>query len=114
MISTSARKAKGRRLQNKVRELLIEKFDFHPDDIKTAVMGESGEDIRLAHSARKKFPFSVECKNQEKLNIWSSLEQAEANSEKGKPVLIFKRNRSKTYAVLEIQDFIELINDRSD
>ena len=30
-------------------------------------------------------------------------------SEKGKPVLIFKRNRSKTYAVLEIQDFIDLI-----
>jgi hypothetical protein len=109
MISTSARKAKGRRLQNKVRELLIEKFDLHPDDIKTAVMGESGEDIRLAHSARKKFPFSVECKNQEKLNIWSSLEQAEDNSNDYTPLLIFKRNRSKTYVTLSLEDFLDLL-----
>ena len=111
MISTSARKAKGRRLQNKVRELLIEKFDFHPDDIKTAVMGESGEDIRLAHSARQKFPFSVECKNQEKLNIWSSLEQAEENSGNHSPLVIFKRNRSKTYAVLEFDELLKLLNE---
>ena len=53
MISTSARKAKGRRLQNKVRELLIEKFDLHPDDIKTAVMGESGEDISCTISEKE-------------------------------------------------------------
>ena len=109
MISTSARKAKGRRLQNKVRELLIEKFDLHPDDIKTAVMGESGEDIRLAHSARKKFPFSLECKNQEKLNIWSSLEQAEDNANDYTPLLIFKRNRSKTYVTLSLEDFLDLL-----
>ena len=72
-------------------------------------MGASGEDILLSPAARKLFPFSVECKAQEKLNIWSSLEQAEENAQKGKPVLVFKRNRSKTYAVLQIEDFIELI-----
>ena len=33
--------------------------------------------IYLFHlKIRKLFPFSVECKNQEKLNIWSSLEQS--------------------------------------
>ena len=109
MISTSARKAKGRRLQNKVRELLIEKFDIHPDDIKTADMGESGEDIKMAHGARQKFPFSVECKNQEKLNIWSSLEQAEENCGDYKPLLIFKRNRSKTYVTLSLEDFLDIL-----
>ena len=72
MISTSSRKAKGRRLQNKVRDLILEKFDLHPDDVRGAIMGESGEDIKLSHSARKLFPFSVECKAQEKLNIWES------------------------------------------
>ena len=34
---------------------------------------------------------------------------AEKNSGDSNPVLIFKRNRSKTYAVLEIEDFIKLI-----
>ena len=109
MISTSSRKAKGRRLQNKVRDLILEKFDLHPDDVRGAIMGESGEDIRLAHSARKKFPFSVECKNQEKLNIWSSLEQAEDNASDYTPLLIFKRNRSKTYVTLSLEDFLELL-----
>ena len=113
MISTSSRKAKGRRLQNKVRELLIEKFDIHPDDIKTAVMGESGEDIKMAHGARQKFPFSVECKNQEKLNIWDSLKQAESNAGKHIPLLVFKRNRSKIYATIEFERLLELLDEDS-
>ena len=50
-------------------------------------------------------------KNQEKINIWESLNQAEENSGDYPPVLIFKRNRSKTYAVLEIDDFIDIINE---
>jgi len=103
-------KNKGKRLQNKVRDLILEKFNqLEPDDVRSITMGDSGEDILLSPAARRLFPFSVECKNQEKLNIWSSLEQAEENAQKGKPVLVFKRNRSKTYAVLQIEDFIELI-----
>ena len=75
-------------------------------------MGDSGEDILLSPAARKLFPFSVECKNQEKLNIWSSLEQTETNAGKHTPFLIFKRNRSKTYAVLQLDDLMEMLNER--
>ena len=108
MKSRSA-KNKGKRLQNTIRDVLLETFDtLEPDDIKSAVMGDSGEDIQLS-PARKLIPYSIECKNQEKLNIWGALEQAEKNSGDSNPVLIFKRNRSKTYAVLEIEDFIKLI-----
>ena len=82
---------------------------IEPDDIKSAVMGDSGEDIQLSPAARKIIPYSIECKNQEKLNIWSALEQAEENSKESTPVLIFKRNRSKTYAVIEFKEFVELI-----
>jgi hypothetical protein len=53
----------------------------------------------------------VECKNQEKLNIWSSLEQAEENSGNHSPLVIFKRNRSKTYAVLEFDELLKLLNE---
>ena len=111
MKSRSA-KNKGKRLQNNVRDLLLETFNqLEPDDIKSAIMGESGEDIKLSPAARKLIPFSFECKNQEALNIWSSLEQAETNSGDFDPVLIFKRNRTKTYAVINIDKFIELINE---
>ena len=110
-MKTRSAKNKGKRLQNTVRDILLEAFkeDLEPDDVKSAVMGDSGEDIQLSPAARKIIPYSIECKNQEKLNIWSALEQAEGNKGVSKPVLIFKRNRSKTYAVLELEDFVDLI-----
>ena len=113
MKSRSA-KNKGKRLQNNFRDLLLETFkQLEPDDIRSAIMGESGEDIKLSPAARKLIPYSFECKNQEKLNIWDSLSQAEENAGNYDPVLIFKRNRSKTYAVINIEKFIELINENS-
>ena len=105
-------KNKGKRLQNKVRDLILEKFDsLESDDVRSITMGESGEDILLSPAARKLFPFSVECKNQEKLNIWKSLEQSETNSGKHTPIVIFKRNRTKTYVALEFKKLLELLNE---
>ena len=113
-MKTSSAKAKGRRLQQKVRDLLLETFtELEPDDIRSTSMGVSGEDLQLSPAARKLIPFAIECKNQEKLNVWDSLKQAEENSGDYSPVLIFKRNRSKTYAVINIEKFIELINENS-
>ena len=114
-MKTSSGKAKGRRLQNKIRDVLLEHFSdkLEPDDIRTAIMGETGEDIKLSPAARRLIPYSFECKNQEKLNIWSSLEQADENSGDYPPVLIFKRNRSKTYVTVELEEFMKLIDDRS-
>ena len=111
MKSRSA-KNKGKRLQNQVRNLLLEKFQqLEEDDVRSTTMGDSGEDVLLSPFARRLFPFSIECKNQEKLNIWSSLEQAENNSGSHTPLLIFKRNRTKTYAVLEFDKLLELLNE---
>ena len=105
-------KNKGKRLQNKVRDLILEKFNkLEEDDVRSITMGDSGEDILLSPAARRLFPFSVECKNQEKLNIWSSLEQAETNSGKHIPIVIFKRNRTKTYVALEFEKLLELLNE---
>ena len=113
MKSRSA-KNKGKRLQNSFRDLLLETFtQLEPDDIRSAIMGESGEDIKLSPAARKLIPYPFECKNQEKLNIWDSLSQAEENAGDYDPVLIFKRNRSNTYAVINIEKFIELIDENS-
>ncbi len=107
---TSSAKAKGRRLQDDIRDKLLEAFPLlERDDIQCAIMGTSGTDIKLSPAAKKTIPYSIEAKNQEKLNIWSALEQAEKNAGNLEPVLIFKRNRSKTYAVINLDEFIELI-----
>jgi hypothetical protein len=79
------------------------------DDIKSQTMGMTGEDIVLSPLAQKTIPYSFECKNKERLDLWKSLLQAEENCNGRSPVLVIKRNRSKTYAILELDKFMELI-----
>ena len=110
-MKTSSCKAKGRNLQNYVvNTLLISYPELESDDIKPAIMGESGEDIKLSPAAKKIIPYSFECKNVEKINIWSAIAQAESNCKDRTPVVIFKRNRSKIYAVIEFDKFIKTIH----
>ena len=85
---------------------------LEPNDIESQVMGMSGEDIVLSPAAKRVIKYSFECKNQERLNLWSSLEQAESNCEDRNPVLVFKRNRSKAYVAIEFDHFIELIDEK--
>lgn len=115
-ISTSAAKAKGRRLQDFVAESFLKMYSsLEDDDVKTAIMGESGTDIKLSPAARKLIPFDIECKNQEKLNIWSSIIQCESNCKNERiPLLVFKRNRSKTYACIEFEKLLELLQKNKD
>ena len=72
----------------------------------------SGEDIVLSPAAKRVIRYSFECKNQERLNLWSSLEQAKSNCEDRSPVLVFKRNRSKIYVAIEFDHFIEMIDQK--
>ena len=107
-MKTASAKAKGRNLQKKVRELLIEKLDIHPEDIESRSMGASGEDLIMARAAREKFPYSIECKNQEKVNVWSAYDQAESNSGNYEPLVVIKRNRQKPLVVLDAEYFFQL------
>ena len=74
MMKTQSAKAKGRRFQQWVRDQLIEKLNVHPEDVESRSMGAGGEDLIMARAAREKFPYSIECKNQETLNVWKSYE----------------------------------------
>ena len=104
-------KAKGRALQNYVVEQLLNEFPMlEDDDIKGAIMGERGEDIKLSPLAKRKIPFSFECKNVERLQFWSSVEQAEANKrENAIPSLVIKKNHKEPYISLPLDDFINII-----
>ena len=109
-------KAKGRRLQNYVRDKLREMYikrwtklpKLHEDDIKSQTMGMSGEDIILSPAAKRIIPFSFECKNKERLNIWQSIKQCEENCKDSIPVVVIKRNRSKIYAIMEFDKWLEI------
>ena len=106
-------KAKGRRLQQWVRDKLIECLDIHPEDIESRSMGAGGEDLIMARAARSKFPHSIECKNVEKLNIWESYEQAKANSGDYEPIVVIKKNGKKPLVVVDAEFHIQMFNDQS-
>ena len=56
-------KAKGRLGQQEIRDKILDTFPkLHPDDVKSTVMGDTGEDIQLSPAARKMIPLSIEVK----------------------------------------------------
>ena len=71
-------------------------------------MGAGGEDLIMSRAAREKFPFSIECKNQEKLNIWDAYKQASENSKDYEPLVVMKKNNHKTLVVLDAESFVKL------
>lgn len=111
-MSARARKARGRRFQNQVREMILDHFPIlEGSDVKTAVMGEGGKDIIFSASAERLIPFDIECKNQEALSVWSAFDQARKNTSEGRvPLLVFTRNHAPTYAMLLLTDLLTLIN----
>jgi len=113
-MKTQSAKAKGRRLQQWVRERLIEGLDIHPEDIESRPMGSGGEDLIMARAAREKFPFSIECKNQESGNVWKAYEQASVNAKNYEPLVILKKNNEKPLVVVDAQIFIDLIRKIND
>ena len=114
MMKTSSAKAKGRRLQQKFMQLLIEKLDIDPEDIESRSMGAGGEDLIMSKAARNKFPYSVECKNQEKLNIWSAWDQANNNRGIYEPIVVIKRNGVPPLVVLEAENFLDYVKEFND
>ena len=109
-MKTSSAKAKGRNLQKAVRDELLKRApSLTENDIRSTSMGASGVDIQMSESALRMYPFAIECKAQESLNIWSALLQAEENKGKHTPILCFKRNRTDIYVALKFQDFLELL-----
>jgi hypothetical protein len=110
-IKSQSCKNKGKRLQNEIVDMILEKYtDLTSDDVKSTLSGESGVDVQLSTIAKKLFPYSIEAKNQETTKIWAWLEQAEKNCKPNtEPILIFRRNRSKTYVTLNIETFFKLL-----
>ena len=108
-MKTQSRKAKGRRLQQQFMQLLIEKLDIDPEDIESRAMGSGGEDLIMSKAARHKFPYSIECKNQESLNIWKAWEQANGNKGLYEPMVVIKKNGVRPLVVLDAENFLEMI-----
>ena len=107
-----SRKAKGRRLQNWVRDELLSLFTtLSNDDIYCAIMGESGADVKFSPLAQKIIPYSIECKNKETFGgIYKVIEQAHSNCKTTQiPLGIIKMNNLQPLAIVNAHHFFNLV-----
>ena len=109
-LTPQSAKAKGRRFQQWCRDKILSTFPkLEPDDCRSTSMGASGEDIQMSPACRRLFPYSVECKNNNKNAIYKVMEQAEANCPKGStPLALIKADRQKPLAVVDAEHFFKL------
>ena len=112
-MKTSSAKAKGRKLQQWVAQKISNVIGMRwgaDQHIASREMGQAGVDIRLSPLALEKFPWSVECKRQEKFSVPIWIKQAEDNQLPNTNwLLICKRNREKPILILDMDVFFELL-----
>jgi hypothetical protein len=116
MISVRSRKAKGRKLQQWVRDELLKVFpSLNNNDVQSAIMGESGQDIKLSNVAKESIKYSIECKNKQTFKgIYDIMEQAQSNAEdKQIPLAIIKMNKLQPLAIVDASHFIKLIGEQN-
>lgn len=112
MTTVKSAKAKARKLQNWTRDKIKHYFDLTDDDVRAALMGEGGEDIKLISArARKAFPFAIECKNREVYKgIYDAYEQ---HGDANEPLLIIKMNGKKPLAIMDADKLLQEIKTAS-
>lgn len=111
-MKTSSAKAKGRRLCLGVAlKMVANAPNLQPEDIRVTSSGACGEDLLLSPQARVQYPWAVECKNQERVNLWASWKQAKSHVKFGEgrdPVLVLSKNHSEVLAVVSLEHLLTL------
>lgn len=105
-------KQKGKRAVFETRDLLLAHANhLTEEDIQKPIGSRKGADLVFSTKAKETYPFTVEVKNQERLNIWEALEQSETHCAETelKPLLVFRRNHSPLYVTLRFEDFLKMI-----
>ena len=112
MVTIKTAKAKARRLQDFVRDLLLEHYPslLKDTDVRSAIMGEPGIDVKLSKKAFELFPYSIECKAYKNPQVYPWYEQALANTHKEtSPLLIVKADYKEPLVVLTLTKFMEIV-----
>jgi hypothetical protein len=106
-------KAKGRRLAAEFAGMVQDKLKLPAEDVRVTPAGVTGSDLTMSLRALEVFPYDVESKNVEKLNIWDALDQVTKRAGRLSPLVVFSRNRADTYVALRADDFLDLVEVRA-
>lgn len=98
-------KAKGRKGQQLVRDMILELFpELTKDDVRSTSMGASGEDILLSAAARKLIPLQIEVKNKREVAVINWLKQAATHGDYT-PIVVAKQDYSDPVVIIDALTF---------
>lgn len=107
-------KNKGANFERRIAGILNKAFDT--DRIRrtpaSGALGLKGDLCTLEGNFELPGPLSnwnIECKKQEKINIWACIHQAQQQRGGKKWLLVFSRNHESDYVCLDLHDYIELV-----
>lgn len=113
-MTPASAKAKGRALQQKVRDIILELFPtLEADDVRSTSMGAGGEDVTLSPAARRCVPFQIECKSKARSQVHTYYAQAKSHGNH-EPLVIVKQDRKETLAILDAEVFFKLLKELSE
>ena len=102
-------KAKGRKLQQWVRDQILQRFPtLSIDDVRSTSMGAGGEDVQLSSAARLLVNYTIECKNRKAIAVYKDYEQAKTHG-LVEPLVVLKQNLSKPLALVDAEHFFDLV-----
>ena len=102
-------KAKGRKLQQWVRDQILQRFPtLTIDDVRSTSMGAGGEDVQLSPKARSFVSYTIECKNRKAIAVFKDYEQAKTHKDV-EPLVVLKQNLSKPLALIDAQHFLDMV-----
>lgn len=93
-----------------MRDAVLEAFtDLTASDVRSTSMGASGEDVLLSSMAKRRWPYSVECKCLARIAVYAMFDQCLANTTPNThPLLVVKQNHSEPLAIVTLKHFMEL------
>lgn len=115
-ISVASRKSKGRNLQKFICQEIADLIGIYYDQgddqclLHSREMGQKGTDIILRGNALAEFPFSVEAKCSESLNLLETYDQVQSNVMKGTDWMIVHQRKSipETLCIISWNTFKKL------
>lgn len=96
-------RAKGARFERQLAKMLKE-YGYEAERGCQHAGGKDTPDVK--HNMPR---IHIEAKDVEKLNIWNALEQSKRDAGEDEiPVVMFKRNKTKVYVAMPLDEFMEL------
>lgn len=111
-ITSGARRAKAKRGPTRTREAMVTHGGLSPDEVTITANGLNGVDLKVGGESAKRWPFAMECKTVERLNVWDAIKQAKGYGADW--CLTITRNNDGLYAIMDFVTVCKMVKALND